>query len=126
MSSPDPERFPLAFALFALFLGVGCGVLHVLVETMGAPDPLPSALAVTVATMILGILRPARPWRWVLLVGIPVPLAILVATVVIPTVHFTRAGIAGSILVSLPGFAGAFGGSVLRRKFSQIFLEHKT
>jgi hypothetical protein len=126
MSSPESERFPLAFALFALFLGVGCGVLHVLVETMGEPDPLLSALAVTVTTMILGLLRPARPWRWVLLVGIPVPLAVLVAKVVIPTVHFTRAGIAGSILVSLPGCAGAFGGSVLRRKFSQIFLEHKT
>jgi hypothetical protein len=124
-TSSKPERFPLLFALFALLLGAGCGALHVLVETMDQPDPLLSALAVTCVTMMLGLLRPARPWRWVLLVGIPVPLAILVATVVVPTAHFTRASVAGSILVSLPGCAGAFGGSLLRRKLSEIFFENK-
>jgi hypothetical protein len=121
MTDSKPERFPLAFYLFALSLGAGCGLLHVLVETMDEPDPLLSALAVTVCTMLLGILRPPRPWRWVLFVGIPVPLAILIASLVIPTAHFTRASIAGSILVSLPGCAGAFGGSLLRRKVSEIF-----
>ncbi len=121
----EPERFPLLFALFALLLGAGCGVLHVLVETMDQPDPVLSALAVTAVTMMLGLLRPARPWRWVLLVGIPVPLAILVASIVVPTAHFTRASIAGAILISLPGFAGGFGGSILRRKLAQLFFEDK-
>lgn len=125
MTSSSPERFPLAFLLFAILLGAGCGALHVMVETMEEPDPLLSALAVTVATMLLGILRPARPWRWVLCVGAPVPLAILLASYVIPTAHFTRASIAGSILVSLPGCAGAFGGSLLRRKVFEIFFEGK-
>jgi hypothetical protein len=124
-TSSKPERLPILFGLFALMLGIGCGVLHVLVETMEEPDPLLSALAVTVATMLLGLLRPARPWRWVLFVGVPVPLAILVASYVIPTAHFTRASIAGSVLVSLPGCAGAFGGSMLRRKVSEIFFEDK-
>jgi hypothetical protein len=123
MSASKSERFPLLFALFALLLGCGCGALHVLVETMDEPDPLLSALAVTVVTMMLGVMRPARPWRWVLAVGVPVPLAILIASVVIPTAHFTRASIAGSVLVSLPGCAGAFGGSLLRRKISEIFFE---
>src|ERR1039458_237216 len=85
MTASKPERFPLAFLLFAILLGVACGALHVLVETMTEPDPLLSALAVTAATMMLGILRPARPWRWVLCVGVPVPLAILTASYVIPT-----------------------------------------
>jgi hypothetical protein len=125
MTSSKPERFALLFGLFALLLGVGCGILHVLVETLEEPDPLLSALAVTMATMLLGVLRPARPWRWVLLVGIPVPLAILLAKFTIPAAHFTRASIAGSILVSLPGCAGAFGGSLLRRKLSEIFFEEK-
>jgi len=130
MNSPgtptsEPERFPLLFALFALLLGIGCGVLHVLVETMDQPDPVLSALAVTAVTMMLGLLRPARPWRWVLLVGIPVPLAILVASIVVPAAHFTRASIAGAILISLPGFAGSFGGSILRRKLAQLFFEDK-
>ena len=125
IAASKPERFPLLFALFALLLGAGCGVLHVLVESMDQPDPVLSALAVTSVTMMLGLLRPARPWRWVLLVGIPVPLAILVASLVIPALHFTRASVAGAILISLPGFAGAFGGSILRRKLAQIFFEDK-
>jgi hypothetical protein len=125
MSFSKPERFPLLFMLFALLLGAGCGALHVLVESMEQPDPVFSALAVTAVTMMLGVLRPARPWRWVLAVGIPVPLAILIASFVIPTAHFTRASIAGSVLVSLPGCAGAFGGSLLRRKVSEIFFEDK-
>ena len=115
MSISTPERFPVLFALFALLLGVGCGALHVLVAWLDQPDPLLSALAVTVATMMLGTLRPARPWRWVLLVGAPVPLTILLAGLAIPAAHFTRATI----------FAGAYGGSVLRRKFTEIFYENK-
>lgn len=111
--------------IFALLLGACCGGLHVLVETMAEPDPVLSALAVTVSTMLLGLLRPARPWRWVLCVGIPVPLALVIATHVIPNAHFTRASIAGSVLVSLPGCAGAFGGSIMRRKIAEIFFEEK-
>jgi hypothetical protein len=118
-----PERFALPFAIFALLLGIGCGVLHVAVESLEEPDPLLSALAVTCCTMLLGVLRPQRPWRWVLLVGLPVPLAILLATRLVPVAHFTRASVAGSFLVSLPGCAGAFGGSVLRQKIQQIFYE---
>jgi len=126
MTSSSPERFPLLFTLFGLLLGIGCGVLHVLVETMDEPDPLLSALAVTACTMLLGVLRPARPWRWVLLVGIPVPMAIGLASIVIPTAHFTHASIGGSFLVSLPGCAGAFGGSILRRKMGELFSEKET
>lgn len=122
-SPATPERFPLLFALFALSLGFACGALHVLVESLEVPDPLLSALAVTAAAMLLGVLRPARPWRWVLLVGAPVPLALLAASLLTPAEHFTRASIAGSILIVLPGVAGAFGGSILRRKVSELFSE---
>jgi hypothetical protein len=121
----SPERFPLLFALFALLLGVGCGALHVFVAWMDQPDPLLSALAVLVATMILGVLRPARPWRWVLLVGIPVPLTILAASLAIPATHFTLAAVAGSILIALPGIAGAYGGAIMRQKIWEIFYEEE-
>jgi ABC-type Na+ efflux pump permease subunit len=124
-STANAERLPVLFYLFALTLGAGCGLLHVLVESMDEPDPLLSALAVTCAAMLLGVLRPARPWRWVLLVGAPVPLALVIASMMNPTLHFTRAKIAGSILVVLPGCAGAFGGSILRRRASEIFFEEK-
>jgi hypothetical protein len=118
-----PERFTLLISLFALLLGIGCGVLHVLLETLAEPDPLIPALAVTMATMLLGTMRPLRPWRWVLLVGVPVPVVMWAAHFVMPAAQFTRAAIAGSLLISLPGCAGAYGGSVLRRKIVQIFYE---
>jgi len=121
--SPAPERFSLLIALFALLLGIGCGMLHVLLETLAEPDPLIPALAVTMATMMLGVMRPQRPWRWVLLVGVPVPVVMWAAHFVLPAAQFTRAAIAGSLLISLPGCAGAYGGSVLRRKIVQIFYE---
>lgn len=121
--TPKPERFPVLFLLIAILLGIGCGLLHVMVETMEEPDPLLSALAVTFVSMLLGTIRPRRPWRWVLAIGVPVPLVMWVSTHVVPTLHFTRAGIAGSLLIALPGFAGAFGGSVLRTKVQQIFYE---
>ncbi len=119
------ERYTVLFCLFALVLGVGCGLLHVAVESLEEPDPLLSALAVTSCTMLLGVLRPARPWRWVVLVGGPVPLAIFAAMYLMPTAHFTRASIGGSFLVALPGCAGAFGGSILRRKMQEIFFPEK-
>ena len=121
--APKPERFPILFMLIAILLGIGCGMLHVLVETMEDPDPLLSAIAVTFISMLLGTIRPRRPWRWVLAIGVPVPLVMWASTYVMPTVHFTRAGIAGSLLIALPGFAGAFGGSVLRTKVQQIFYD---
>jgi ABC-type Na+ efflux pump permease subunit len=125
MTSFKAERFPILFLLFAILLGSGCGVLHVLVESMEEPDPVLSALAVTAAAMLLAVLRPSRPWRWVLCVGVPVPLALLIAGFVMRDAHFTRASIAGSVLVALPGCAGAFGGSILRRKIADIFFEGK-
>lgn len=64
--------------------------------------------------MLLGLLRPQRPWRWVVAVGIFIPLAEL-AAYLISTVKPTRAQIWESFLASLPGFAGAYGGSLMRR-----------
>lgn len=125
-AAPQPERYALLFLLFAVLLGFGCGAMQVWAETLEEPDPLLSALAVTCCTMLLGVLRPARPWRWVLAVGVPVPVTVFAALQAMPTAHFTRATIAGSFLVSLPGFAGAVGGSIMRSKLHDIFYEDKT
>lgn len=124
--APEPERYALLFMFFALLLGCACGAMQVWAETLEEPDPLLSALAVTCCTMLLGVLRPQRPWRWVLAVGVPVPLAVGAALLAMPTAHFTRATIAGSFLVSLPGCAGAIGGSIMRRKLHDIFYEDKS
>ncbi|HZC24498.1 MAG TPA: hypothetical protein VE866_14245, partial [Candidatus Binatia bacterium] len=71
------------------------------------------ALLVVVGCMMLGVLRPRRPWRWVLAVGAFVPLTEFAAYVAL-AVKPTPAQVYGSFLAFLPGVAGAYGGSVLR------------
>jgi zinc transporter ZupT len=63
--------------------------------------------------MLLGALRPKRPWRWVVIVGLFVPLVELLAYLIL-TRNPDRAGIWESFLAFLPGIAGAYGGSILR------------
>ncbi len=76
-------------------------------------DLLFTALLVLAACMILGLLRPRRPWRWVMVVAAFIPLTELAAYLVV-TVKPTRAQVFGSFLTALPGVAGAYGGSVVR------------
>jgi len=94
--------------LLAALCGVGAGVADVVVD-----DLLFTALLVVASCMLLGLLRPKWPWRWVLVVGMFVPLTEL-AAYKIKTVTPTRAQIYGSFLVFLPGIAGAYGGAVMR------------
>ena len=78
-----------------------------------AGDLLLTAMVVLAACMLLGILSPRKPWRWVLLVGVFVP-------VVEWSAYFFlsqkpgRAQIYESFLAFLPGIAGAFGGAMGR------------
>jgi hypothetical protein len=65
------------------------------------------------ACMLLGLLRPRWPWRWVVIVGMFIPLTELAAYLIL-TVKPTRAQVYGSFLASLPGIAGAYGGSLMR------------
>lgn len=110
-------KIPLMYAIGIVF-GILSGVLQVSVE-----DPLLTALVVTAATMALGVARPQRPWRWTLTVGVPVPLVLVAAKALGYYYNFSRATLAGSVLIILPGIAGAFGGSVMRRVFGNIFLQ---
>jgi ABC-type multidrug transport system permease subunit len=98
----------LPFYFLAALAGIGTGWVDVAVD-----DLLFTALLVLMACMLLGILRPRWPWRWVVVVGIFIPLTEL-AAYLIRTVKPTRAQVYGSFLASLPGFAGAYGGAVVR------------
>ena len=60
-----------------------------------------------------GDIRPRWPWRWVVIVGVFIPLTELAAYVVL-TVKPSRAQVYESFLAFFPGIAGAYGGSVLR------------
>lgn len=96
------------FYLLAGLCGVGAGWVDVAVN-----DLLLTALLVLSACMLLGLLRPRWPWRWVAVVGVCIPLTELAAYMAL-TVRPTRAQIYGSFLAFLPGIAGAYGGSVVR------------
>ena len=89
--------------------GVGTGWLDVTVN-----DLLFTALLVLMACMGLGVLRPRWPWRWVAVVAIFIPLTELAAYMTM-AMKPTRGQVYGSFLTALPGTAGAYGGSVLRR-----------
>src|ERR1700683_1712938 len=96
------------FYFLAALCGIGTGWADVTVN-----DLLFTALLVLSACMLLGLLRPRRPWRWVLLVGACIPLTELAAYSVL-AVNPTRAQVYGSFLAFLPGIAGAYGGAVVR------------
>src|ERR1700704_6396538 len=58
----------LVYYLLAVLFGILAGWIDIKVG-----DLLLTAMVVLAANMLLGILRPRRPWRWVLLVGVFVP-----------------------------------------------------
>jgi hypothetical protein len=93
----------------AALLGIGAGCADVFIN-----DLLFTALLVVAASMLLGILRPRWPWRWVLIVGAFIPLT-EVAAYLLLTVRPSNSQVYGSFLAFLPGFAGAYGGAVVRR-----------
>ena len=112
------QKEPL-FYVIAIICGVLAGIAHI---TIG--DPLLTSLVVLISTMVLGFSRPERPWRWVLIVGLLVPVVMAVANLTHHYVTLTRAGLAGSILIMLPGVAGAYGGH-FGRKFIGVMFQGK-
>jgi hypothetical protein len=83
-------------------------------------DLLFTAMIVLASCMLLGFLRPRQPWRWVLIVGIFVPLMELMAY------HYLlqkpdRAHVYESFLAFMPGIAGAFGGALGRGVVRNLF-----
>ena len=102
------------FYLLAAVCGIGTGWADVAIN-----DLLFTALLVLMACILLGMLRPGWPWRWVLVVGAFIPLTELAAYVIL-TVKPTRAQIYGSFLAFLPGIAGAYGGAIMRRAMDHL------
>jgi len=95
-------------------MGIGTGWVDVALN-----DLLFTALLVLAACMLLGLLRPRWPWRWVVVVVIFIPAAELAAYLAM-TVKPTRGQVYGSFLTALPGTAGAYGGAVMRRVIDNL------
>jgi hypothetical protein len=106
------DRF---YYLLAAMLGALAGWLDIKVG-----DLLLTAMVVLAANMLLGILRPRRPWRWVLLVGVFVPVVEWLAYFFL-TQKPERAQVYESFLAFLPGIAGAYGGAIGRGVVDNLF-----
>ncbi len=102
------------FYLLAAFCGIGAGWADVVID-----DLLFTALLVVSACILLGLLRPRWPWRWVVIVGAFIP-ATELAAYVVQSVKPTRAQIYGSFLAFLPGIAGAYGGAIMRQVIDNL------
>lgn len=108
----------LLIYLLAVLLGLSAGILEVTVN-----DLLTTALFAMLSTMVLGFLRPRRAWRWILMVGVFVPLIRLAAYLAL-TQRPYRAQIWESGLGLITGVAGAYGGALARKGVDELFRAH--
>jgi hypothetical protein len=114
---PDPQKPARDGFIYLLgaFLGICAGLLDVKIG-----DLLLTAMFVLASTMLLGALRPDRPWRWTLTVAVFVPILQLLAYLFLTEKPY-RAQIYESFLGFLTGVAGSYGGSVARRGWNELF-----
>ena len=96
------------FYVFALTAGAFAGWVDVKLA-----DLLFTALLVLAPSMMLGLLRPTRPWRWVLLVSIGVPVVDFLSNFFFSQRPYDGEKYA-ALLVFLPACAGAYGGALMR------------
>jgi hypothetical protein len=83
-------------------------------------DLLLTAMIVLGSCMLLGFVRPRKPWRWVVIVGVLVPVAEFLAYYFLSQKR-ERAQIYESFLAFMPGIAGAFGGALGRGVVDNLF-----
>jgi len=100
--------------LLAVLTGVLAGWVDIKVG-----DLLLTAMIVLGACILLGILSPRKPWRWVLLVGVFVPATEWAAYFFLAQKP-ERAQIYESFLTFVPGIAGAFGGAMGRNLLDNL------
>jgi hypothetical protein len=103
------------YYLLAALFGVLAGWADIKVG-----DLLFTAMIVLAACMLLGFVRPWRPWRWVVIVGMFVPLVEWLASYFLSQKP-ERAQIYESFLAFMPGIAGAFGGAMGRGVVDNLF-----
>jgi hypothetical protein len=114
MASAKTERGDTINYALGSVLGICAGILDAKIG-----DLLLTALFVLASTMLLGALRPQRPWRWTITVAVFVPIVQLLAYLFLAEKPYS-AQIYESFLGFLTGIAGAYGGSVVRQGLNEI------
>lgn len=102
------------YFVVATALGILAGWIDIKIS-----DLLFTALLVLAPCILLGALRPRRPWRWTVMVSIFVPIADLLAYLVMAQKP-ERAQIYESFLAFLPGLVGAYGGAFMRGVINNV------
>ena len=114
MRDPGSRPHDSGIYILAFILGICAGALDVKIG-----DLLLTALFVLGSTLLLGMLRPRRPWRWIVVVGVCVPAMQLLAYIFLTEKPYS-AQIYEACLGFLTGIAGAYGGAVARRQWNEL------
>jgi hypothetical protein len=104
---------------FFYLLAAACGVMAGWID-IKVGDLLVTAMIVLASCMVLGFVRPPKPWRWVLLVGLFVPIMEWLAYLLLSQ-KLERAHVFESFLAFLPGVGGAYGGALARGVINHLF-----
>lgn len=107
---------PFIYALAVLF-GLFSGWVNEKVD-----DVLLTALCVLFFSMLLGAWKKQKPWRWLLLVWLGVPLVLAYYEFALHWTH-TRGHVWSAFLQVLAASAGANGGHYMRDMIDHVFLK---
>ncbi|HEY1800740.1 MAG TPA: hypothetical protein VGG46_07375 [Terriglobales bacterium] len=100
-------------------LGLGAGAIDVWLG-----DLLVTAVFVMLSTMLLGLLRPERAWRWTVLVAVCVPLVQILAHSFLKE-HISLSHVQLSFSGFLTGTVGAYAGAFARMGIDLLVLPEK-
>jgi hypothetical protein len=92
----------LAFSMYAHY-----------VDRHNAREVYPTLMVVLVGSLILGLVNPARPWRWAIILALGVPFFGPLQS--LPARLHSPGGWAIVAVLLVPGLIGAYVGSILRR-----------
>jgi hypothetical protein len=106
---------PIVYTL-AVLLGLFAGWINEMVR-----DPLLTALCVVAFSMLMGVWKKQRPWRWLLLVWIGVPIMFGYYQFVVHWPH-NRGQVCFALVQILAASAGAHGGHFMRDMIDHVFL----
>jgi len=101
--------------MLAIVFGLFAGWVNQTVD-----DALLTALCVLGSSMLMGVWKKERPWRWVLLVWAGVPIVLAWYHFIVHWPH-SRGQVYGAFLQILAASAGGFGGHFMRQMIDNVF-----
>jgi Na+/melibiose symporter-like transporter len=118
-SSNSAARTGILVYFIAIALGLFSGWVNQV-----ADDALLTSLCVLAFSMLMGVWKKDRPWRWVMLVWIGVPIVLAYYQFVVRWPH-DRSQVYGAFLQILAASAGGFGGHFMREMIEHVFLKNE-